>query len=214
MRRRAVRGLTLFSLLCLGLATASGPAYACPAKGAIFQDSFTDQTGGWEAGSEFSFGPTGLTFVIPAANLNFAELNASFFATDGDYCTDVSFPTAVPNVAYAGLIFWATDYNNYFLFQVSTGGHAQLYRRANAQWAQVIDMPLPAIKTAAGASNEVRAVAKGNLITLYVNGQKIADRRAQVPTTGNLRFGMWTQIDSTAPADNARTFHFKDYTVN
>jgi hypothetical protein len=204
---------SLLFLASVALMVSNGPSFACPDKGSIFQDSFTDQSGGWENDPGMKFGSTGLQVAVAPGKVSDAELNATFYATDGDFCTDAVFPKVVPNTAFVGLIFWATDYNNYYMFQITTAGRAQFYRRLNGNWISIFDAANPAIKTAAAAANEIRVVAKNNMSTFYVNGQKITNMRGQPPQSPNARFGYYVQLDATAPADG-RTFGLKNYTVN
>ncbi len=49
----------------------------------------------------------------------------TFNATFADYCMDFVLPKspAPDNNAAAGMILWATDYNNYLLFMVASNGN-------------------------------------------------------------------------------------------
>lgn len=162
-----------------------------------------------------TFGSTGLNTTITGANVSFIDLNATFLTRSGDYCLDGSFPKSVPKLGIVGLVFWAADYNNLFDFQVTSAGRAQLFRKATGNWITVLDNTSAAVKTAPGSSNEVRVVAKDGLMDLYVNGQKIGAMRAQMPASGNLRFGFYFEIGSGTPdSPDARVFNLKDYSVN
>jgi hypothetical protein len=96
-------------------------ALACDGQtgNVIFEDKFTDDSGGWAFGEN-----NYLVLKAPGAALaaaasdggsNRASLNQTFTAAQGDFCVEMSFPAeAVQLDASIGVSFLATDYSNYW----------------------------------------------------------------------------------------------------
>jgi hypothetical protein len=110
-----------------------------------------------------------------------------------------------------GLQFWATDYNNLMLVQLSTAGLFSLFSRTNGTWQTIFRLPSsPAFKAEAGAVNSIRVVVKAGKLTTYLNNTPMKVIRAQVPE-GNLRFGLYGQFDNTV--DNSPPIQITGYRV-
>jgi hypothetical protein len=197
--------------LAFGLLLLSDPGWACQGKTIIFEDTFQDESGGWEEDKDAKVKNSAMVVTIVPQNTVLPELNATFFVKDADLCMEGSFPSQ-PQGSGIGLIFWASDYKNYYLFLVKHSGSTVLTRRTDGKWVNIFDQDSPLVKTERGAVNLVRVVIKGNLISTFVNGSKIKDTRAQ-PPQGESRFGFYTQIDKPQQAEDARIFTFKSYRV-
>lgn len=162
-----------------------GAALACGAdqKGnTIFEDTFADDSGGWDL-QMARIQPPNLIFSLGERGKQ--ALNLTFNATDGDYCVDVLLPADTS--AYAGLIFWASDFLNLYFFRIGSSGNAGLWRLVNNQWANVFkveDAPVEPTNV-----NHLRVMVEDGLITMFVNGKEIRKVRAQTPP-GLLRFGL------------------------
>jgi hypothetical protein len=180
----------------------------------IFEDNFADDSGGWE------LSPPSVTIKPPAMLLaldqkigSTATQNLTFHATDGDFCIDVILPkpTSQDNTMSVGLEFWATDYNNLMLLQVSTVGTFNLYSHTNGAWQVIFSIPSgPAFKAEPGAVNSIRVVVKAEKLTTYLNNSQMKVIRAQMPE-GNLRFGVYGQFDKNA--DNSPPIQITGYRV-
>lgn len=191
-------------------------AMACDGQAGdvVFEDSFPDDSGGWDLYADtVKVTPPNLDVVLSSATTWTSSQNLTFNATDADYCTDVILPKPpeADVLSQAGIEFWATDYNNYYLAEMQSDGLFGLYRRQNGNWQTVAEVPKsPAVKTDAGAVNSLRVIAKGGKIQIMVNGTSVKTVRAQVPT-GTLRFGIYAGL-SKAPGQ-AQTVAFKQYKV-
>ncbi len=110
---------------------------------------------------------------------------AGFNFTDQD--SSVTITPKTTTGSDAGLVFWATGPSDFYFFGVSdTAGTFGIYRHVAATgWQPIVPfMANPNVKTGAGAVNTLRLVSKGNLVSLFVNGQPIGKLQIQAPPAG------------------------------
>jgi hypothetical protein len=194
------RGLALASaalLFTLG-ATAASRAATCDGQksAVIYEDSFTDDSGGWENDPNAKFGASGLTFHLDAKWGFWTFLNTTFNASDGDYCAEVTVPkpAGADNVTTTGLVFWAVDFDNFYMWAVDSSGTSGLFRKSNGKWATVAGgLTAPKTPAAPGSVAALRVQAAGNLIVVSVNGIELKKVRAPTPA-GDLRFGFYFDV--------------------
>ena len=181
--------------ICIGIAfcfaAASGAALACQGKSdPALDDNFTKPDPGWPSSANVSITPQGLT-VKPPVNGSTWVVNSSYTMDGADLCVTVAMPASLPNpanedtVGDVGVVFWKRENDNYYLGAISPDGYASVSRAVNGQWTTIIQpVASPAIKTGAGAVNEIEVATKGNAGMFFVNGTKIADFRGQAPPDG------------------------------
>lgn len=180
------------------------PALACTGQvgAVIFQDSFADDSGGWdEYPPEATVVPPAFIFALDTAAPNISTHNLTFNATDGDYCMDFVLPPPIAsnNQIYAALAFWATDYNNFLTVQLGSDGSLGLFKLVSGSWTTVFGIPsATGFKSGPNATNSLRVTALSGTITIYLNGSLIKAIRAQEPTNPALQFGMFAQVDAVA----------------
>ncbi len=200
--------LSLAAYACLALM--ANVAIACPGQQGkvIFEDTFADDSGGW-------VGVTAPDIIIkdgamsmhPNArgmqetSLSVSSLNGTFPAGDGDYCVEFILPKSVApdNDVGVSLIFHAQDTKNYLKWGVWTNGAVDLKKLAANKWIDLfstVTPPVP-VKTGPDAVNSLRVVAKGDKITLYLNGSQVKTVRAALPA-GELRFGLIAAVDKAS----------------
>jgi len=191
----------LFGVVALALCT---PALACDGQTGkvIFEDKFTDDSGGWAFDSGLALKAPGATLTLPAADggATRAALNQTFNATEGDFCVEMSFPPDAAQLAsQIGVTFLATDNLNLWLAGVSADGKAALLKLVNNKWSFVWTTAAPnnLVKIGPTDVNSVRAVVKNGTVTVIVNGQTIRSVRTQMPN-GDLRFGFKAEYDKTS----------------
>jgi hypothetical protein len=183
------------------------PAFACDGQTGmvIFEDKFTDDSGGW-----IFVADNGLVLKAPGATLTAAAadggsvqapFNQTFTAAQG--CTEMSFPADAAQLdAHIGVSFLAMDYTSYWVAIVHADGKVGLHKRANNQWSTVWVAPTNnLVKTGPADVNSVRAVVRNGTITVIVNGQTVKSVRAAMPG-GDLKFGFLGEYNkpSTTPA--------------
>jgi hypothetical protein len=194
-------------------------AWACSGQvgAVIFQDSFTDDSGGWDQGPPQSvIKPPAFVFTLDAQNGGTAAQNLTFNATDGDYCMDVALPPpiAADNQFYAGIEFWAADYNDVMNAEVSSAGNISVSRKVAGKWTVISTVNnVPAFKSGANAVNSLRITALAGVITVYLNGTQVKLLRAQEPANSSLRFGIIVEMDKTVASGTAPPVLVKSYSV-
>lgn len=193
-------------------------AMACDGQtgSVIFEDKFSDDSGGWDMNS------AGVKIVPPAMELTIDKgtsalntQNLTFNAGVGDYCMQFSFPPAVPNnLLSAGLIFWATDYQNTYMFQVNDDQTANLYKRTAGNWAAIFTgQKIDGFKTGPGMVHTILLQAKAGLLTFSVDGSVVRKIRAQMPASPP-RFGVQVQAAAAlTDANPTETFKISDFSV-
>lgn len=197
----------LVPALVLAATFFAGPAQACNGKSTILEDSFADDTGGWESDPVMKFENGAMAVTPTATGTVFRELNAGFLAKELDFCVDTVWPDKIDNAPAFGLIFWAPDYRNHFLAQIDTKKQASLHRYTNEVWAMIWRGDVASIKNGPGEANNLRVVAKDNLITFYVNGEKVKATKAQMPKLES-RFGVYLQRGKGV---EGQVFRFKNF---
>jgi hypothetical protein len=199
-KRLLTTAIGLFSLL------AANAAIACQGKTVLFEDKFEDDSGGWDPDKSVTFENSAMIIRVAKDDQARQERNAAFALRDADICVEAAFPTTeTDNVV--GLVFWAPDYMNHYLFQIASAGTAALYRKVNGKWTAIHSQDMDAVKKTPGVSNLLRVTLKGNLISMYVNGVKYRDQRAQSPTTETF-FGVFGGREKTG---DERKFTFKNF---
>ena len=180
----------------------------------IFQDKFTDDSGGWdEYPPQSAVVPPAFVFTLDANNASATSQNLTFNATDGDYCMDFILPPAIAadNQMYVAMVFWAADYNNNMQVLVASNSSVTLGKLTSGTWTAISTVQnAPAFNSKANAVNSLRVTALASTITVYLNGTQIKTVRAQEPTNPS-RFGIYVQ-DDTAVA-NAPPVKITGYTV-
>jgi hypothetical protein len=198
------RSIVRATIIALSLLGASS-AFACEGKTVIFEDKFEDDLGGWDVDKAITFEKSGMNMKVPNDATSYRELNNAFFIKDADICLEAPWPTTPPDAnPGVGIVFWAADYANLFLYQAQINGNVGLYRYVNKNWVTVSSQDAPTLKKNSGDSNLLRITLKGNLVSMYVNGTKLKDIRAQAPTT-DARFGVYAQR-SKAGSDQIYVF--------
>jgi hypothetical protein len=176
------------SATCLVPAT----VFACDGQTGkvIFEDKFADDGGGWNFGTNLTLKAPGAVLSEPAGDAyGLSAQNQTFNATEGDFCVEMSFPKNAKEVTAAiGVVFLAGDTDNYWVAEVYSDGRAGLYKGANGKFATVWEVPDATVKTDPADVNAIRAIVKGNAVTVLVNGKTIKTVRAQIPS-GDFKFG-------------------------
>lgn len=172
-------------------------ALACDGQSGamIFQDKFADDTGGWDlSASEVKIVPPAMEVTLNKMATLVAVQNLTFNAGDGDYCMQVNYPPRIDkNEQLAGITFWGTDYNNYFLFVVGDSGGTAFYKRVAGAWNQIFGGVKIDGFTATASVHTILVRAKAGTLTFSVDGKKVKMIRAQMPA-GPLKFGPMAEV--------------------
>lgn len=180
----------------------------------IFEDNFTDDSGGWGQIDQPNqkFGGGAWSLHLDPKFGNWGIVNTTFNAQDADYCMEVVVPKSIApgNAVDLELLFWATDFDNFYAAGIESDGHAGLWRKAAGQWQTVADLADPGVKFAPGSIAAIRVQAITNLIVFSVNGVEVKRVRAQMPR-GQLKFGVYfeTQRENPPPGISVTIKRFR-----
>jgi hypothetical protein len=182
--------------------TASAPAGSCPGT-AVFQDAFPTpdpllniQT---SAQSQVTtLGGKGEVILAQANYGQMAEYGGNQFGDANVCATFATLPTDKSENQMAGLIFWAVDYNNLYIFMINpSSGQFALSQKSGGNWSFTsTSAPNPAVMQGMGKTNTLRVLTKGNTASLYVNNQ-LVDSIVATPPAGGGVMGFYAQTDST-----------------
>ena len=158
------------------IAFASGPALACKGREVLFEDKFQEEDSAWDiAESEGATVTIGGGKLEIKANKEWSRMVLYGGGTfrEGDICVDYIMPQT-KDPAVAGMLFWAANYGNAFVFMVNTVGEAKIIRRQVAKdkvdTSTISDWTAaPAVKKNPGATNQLRVVLKGNSASTFIN---------------------------------------------
>ena len=131
---------------------------------------------------------------------------------DADYCLTVQAPNnlkdANDSVVLAGLIFWSQDGSNFYSLQVAPNGAASLGRVIKGKWTAPVPFhKFNAVKLGAGAKNVLRVTTTGSAIVAYINGERFASVKGQLPDGGGA-VGLYAQSEK-ANRDSWKFFNLK-----
>jgi hypothetical protein len=151
----------------------------------LFSDNFTTLDPGWgEAGPNLSAANGKLTLQADV-NAGFVALNQANRFEDVDAGINVNMAKSEDQSWGGGLVFWATDYDNYYALLVSGDGQFSIRRYVNARSLAPVDWrESSALKQGIGQINHLRVVTKGNQVTAYINGSEAVTFNGQPPQGG------------------------------
>jgi hypothetical protein len=183
-------------------------AMACPGQTGkvIFEDTFTDDSGGWQLGAPDSEIKDGSLWLRPnprgmtEKGRNINSTVRTFAATDGDYCLEfiVPKPVAADNDFMTGLVFWQSSSTDEYLWAVYTDGTTQLNKLAANKWTRIFSDNTGKLEP--GSTTSLRVIAKDGKLTLFVGSKQVKVIRAQTPT-GELTFGVLAEVEKLSEAN-------------
>jgi hypothetical protein len=184
------------------------PAIACTGSTVLFEDdfSFADPAWGNYDGTTIANGQ--MTIQVEPG-LGYTLLNQAGLYQDFDACIDVVQHNADPSTAWASLLFWGTDYQNFYAFDVAGNGYVKVSRLQNNRWLSPVDWILTEGLVNPGEQvNHLRVRAVGNVAQVFVNGRQVAQFRGQPPEGGGL-IGVY----GLASADAGASYDFTNLRV-
>jgi hypothetical protein len=197
----------LFSALTV-LVLLNATAMACPGQTGkvIFEDTFSDDSGGWQLGAPDSEIKDGSLWLRPnprgmtEKGRNINSTVRTFSATDGDYCVEfiVPKPVAADNDFMTGLVFWQSSSTDEYLWAVYTDGTTQLNKLAANKWTRIFSDNTGKLEP--GSTASLRVIAKDGKLTLFVGSKQVKVIRAQTPT-GDLTFGVLAEVEKLSDAN-------------
>ncbi len=146
--------------ISVGLATAlmlaASPAFACKGSKVLFSDDFKQVDSSWGFDSPDVQVEEGKVKVKPQPDISNLLIYKGILFGDADYCLTVRTPNLLSDHdnTMAGPIFWAKDYDNYYMFMITPSGFAELTRKVAGKWIDVVEWKQDAnIKRDTGSKN-------------------------------------------------------------
>jgi hypothetical protein len=177
---------------------------ACkPNASVAFVDDFNPHNPGWStSGDAISFKDGEVIFEPKpkkAAQMFFPSL---IFKT-GTVCADIKLPPQSAISGSSGLIFWAIDFQNYYVASIYQDGTYDVFRKIDGKWAQVRPRTTaPSIRHDSGAINRIKIAFDNDMATLTINDANIVQFRGQPARSGGF-VGIAADSDD---AENEWTF--------
>jgi hypothetical protein len=195
--------------------TTAAASAACPGT-PIFQDAFAspDANLNLPASAGMQFATQGGKGELTIQQANWGQM-AEYAGLWGDADVCATFGTQATDKAegqMAGLIFWASDYNNLYLleFNVSTG-QFEIAQRTGGNWVlTATSTPSAAVQKGMGKTNTLRVQTKGTVATLYINGQQVESLSGQPPAGGGY-VGFYAESEAAYTAKE--TWDISNFTV-
>jgi len=200
--------------LALGLgllaAASSGAALACEGSQVLYEDSFETLEPTWGASDDSFFLDDGRLTLMPGYDQYYSALNTMGTYDDADICVDLETIKADPEGnSFAGPIFWAIDYDNYYYIVITAEQSIGVFRRQRGRvLPQIRWTKFEALKPGNGVVNQIRIVTSGNTASVYVNGQFYATMKGQPPSDGQQ-----VGIRATSPRNERAVWAFDDIKV-
>jgi len=201
-------GLLLAIAVSAGL---SGAGLACEGGGQVqFEDGFETLAPTWGTADDAFFLESGQLTIMPGYDEYYAALNTMGTYEDIDLCLDLEAIKADPEGnSFAGLIFWAIDYDNYYYVVVTAEQSIGVFRRQRGRvLPQLRWATFDALKPGNGVVNELRVVTMGNTATISVNGQDYGTIKGQPPFDGQ-QIG----VRATSPRNDRAVWGFDNVRV-
>ena len=188
---------SLFAGLAALASLIAAPASACGTGKVLFSDDFKQVDASWGFDSPDVQVEEGKVKVKPQPDISNLLVYKGILFSDADYCLMVRTPNKLTDNdnTMAGPIFWAKDYDNYYMFMITPSGFAEITRKVNGKWIDVIEWKQdPNIKRPAGSNNVLEIKTTGSDIAAFINDKPFATVKGQVPEGGG-QIGMRAQSE-------------------
>jgi hypothetical protein len=183
-------------------------AHACGNGAVQFADDFKTPDAGWIHNDHVKIGSGAIT-LMPTANHTTTTYNGTYIFSDADVCAQIKLDDFTkPETVSAGIVFWVTDFDGYFVFDIRPNGVWAFKRIVGSRWITISSGNSDAIKKGAGDVNEVEVRLTGNTGTGYVNGTKVATFNGQPPDGGGF-FG----VIGGAEQERANIWEARDFKI-
>jgi hypothetical protein len=174
---------------------------ACSPEKAAFYDDFhkTDVSWNITIGEQAHYAD-GQLVVTPAPGKFYAPKYLSLRYENVTICAHIKSPSKVPESgAWGGVIFWASDSDNFYVASIGPESSYSIFRRIAGTWVSLIPRAKnEQIKSDPNAINEVAIVIIGHSAALFVNNTKLQEFRGQPPKGGGA-FGLYAGSEKSVP---------------
>lgn len=173
--------------VCLVLGFRNGTAAVVGADEQIlFSDDFTELRPGWGEAGELRSVSDGRLIINLKPQLIHGSLYRDQRFRDADLRVQVV-ESSGSNDQPAGLIFWGSGYDDYYVARIRLNGQFSVGRRTRGVWLTPVGLrDCEQVQQGPGAVNELRVVTRGDEAVCYVNGVQVAVLRGYPPANGSM----------------------------
>ena len=196
----------MVTAVCL-FSGATPAAAECKADTALFSDDFSDFLDPtWGDADEGMYVEDGaLVLKSDRAKVNFATNSQ-----DVNACVDTTIVDApVPDYTSVGMVFWWTDWDNYYYLNYWPSGLVNINRVVKGKASFLVAANPTKLNKGVGQTNSLELDLKGKTATLLVNGQ-VATRFKGLPPKNPGPIGFVAYGGDGKPS----TFKFDNFVVN
>lgn len=181
-----IRRMWLGALALLLIVSGSSAFATCQGETVLFEDTFTELLPSWGLPSDAFKVESKRLVIEPAPDVVFWKTNQASLYDNIDMCVAVTTITGVePDNAYAGILFWYVDENNFYAFELSPNGKASVWRRQRGKWLEQVGwQEVEGARTGDNSINELRVVTRGDRATVYVNDTEFVKFTGSAPKEG------------------------------
>jgi hypothetical protein len=177
--------------------TGSGVCEPSATSGA-FLDDFKSPDPGWEAPSANRKFENSQMVLNPNLSGSTAWIYSPLIFKNTIACSDVFLPSkleTVSGIAAGGIVFWAADYQNYYVAEIFGDATFAVYRIRAGKWTMLYGRTKDdSIRQGAGAVNHLMVKTADNYVNFFVNDKKIAYLWGQSPSRGGAT-GLFAQSE-------------------
>jgi len=174
---------------------------ACNPQAAKFYDDFHKPAPGWNfAPNDQAHYADGQLVVTPNQNLSYSIRYLLLHYENATICAHIKSPPEVKAMdrASGGVIFWATNANNFYTAEIRPNGDYWISRFFAGTWINLIrGTKSEQVKTGPDAVNEVAVALIDNHGALFINSVKVQEFRGQPPKGGGA-VGLRAESEPTA----------------
>lgn len=182
-------------LLLVACGAGRGPE-KCRTDKALLEDNFNDTACGWD---EYEEERATAGYVASEYFVAVHQPNATAIAVPGAKFDDVSIQAQARLISGSinnnfGILCRYQDMDHFYAFLVSSDGYYAIVRVVGGTSYEILSgdgqhlLPSDAILKELNATNEIRAVCAGDLLTLYVNGKQLASVSDTQLVSGDVGF--------------------------
>jgi hypothetical protein len=205
-----MQGIRLGVAALLLLASSNVAFAACQGSTILFEDRFDALQPTWGTQSDSLKVEDEQLVVAPEPAAYFWAINEASLYDDIDMCIAMTTVTGVePEDVKAGLVFWYSDTNNFYVLEFSPNGQASVWRRQRGEWLeQIAWQEVEGARKGDGAVNELRVVTRGNQATVYLNETEVGEFKGVAPNNGQ-RIGVFV----ASPESGSARFSFDNLKI-
>jgi hypothetical protein len=179
----------------------------CNPDNALFEDDFEFLDPSWGDADDSYFVEDGALVIKGFAG----HANLSTKNQGADVCVDMTIADApAPDVSPIGLVWWWTDWDNYYyLFYWADGTYLEVRQVVKGKDTTLFSLETLALKKGIGQTNRFELQLKPKDVTLIINGTEVKRFKGKQPQDGGA-IGVY----ASSPEDKPATYKFDNFIVS